>query len=172
MTTTPHGQLPEALQARLHELFEYQDGKLINRLHRLNQMPSGSVAGHVTKKGYTNIRVDGRMYKAHRLIFLYHHGYIPEIIDHIDCDRENNRIENLRACTKSQNGMNRAGAYGKSGVRNVYQRGGKFQVHIRREGATHYFGTFETVEAASSGRKNLRSNKWKTSRRRCGSACL
>ena len=151
---------PEALtQQRLHELFDYADGVLLNKTIRRSQVKVGELAGHQTKRGYTNIRVDGRMYKAHRLIFLFHHGYMPTLIDHIDCDRTNNRIENLRACNKSENGMNRAGSYGKAAARNVYRRGDKFQVHMKREGKSHYIGTFNTFSeadaAAASARKEI-----------------
>ena len=99
---------PEAVaQQRLKEIFDYADGMLLNKTIRRSQIKIGEPAGHQTKCGYINIRVDGRMYKAHRLIFLFHHGYLPDFIDHIDCDKTNNKIENLRACSKSENGMNR-----------------------------------------------------------------
>lgn len=149
---------PEALtQQRLHELFDYADGVLLNKTIRRSQVKVGAPAGHQTKRGYTNIRVDGRMYKAHRLIFLFHHGYTPDLIDHIDCDRTNNCIENLRACTKSENGMNRAGTYGSAMRRNVYKRGDKFQVHMKREGRSHYIGTFDNLAAANSAAEAARA---------------
>jgi len=142
---------PEALaQQRLHELFTYTNGMLLNKTIRRSQVKVGTPAGHQTTRGYINIRVDGRMYKAHRLIFLFHHGYLPDLIDHVDCDRTNNHIENLRACNKSQNGMNRAGSYGKAASRNVYKRGGKFQVHMKRGGKPHYVGTFNSLDEANA----------------------
>lgn len=151
---------PEALtQQRLHELFTYSDGVLLNKTIRRSQIKVGEPAGHQTKRGYTHIRVDGRIYKAHRLIFLFHHGYLPDLIDHIDCNRANNRIENLRACSKSENGMNRSGSYGSAMSRNVYKRGDKFQVHMKRESKSHYIGTFNTLAeadaAAASARKEI-----------------
>ena len=122
-------------------------------------MAAGSVAGHKTTRGYINIKVDQRMYKAHRLIFLYHYGYMPEIVDHIDCDPSNNRLENLRACDKSQNGMNRSGGYSATGHRNVYRHGGAYQVHMRKKGKQHFVGTFNSLEdavhAANVHRKHL-----------------
>ena len=94
---------PEALtQARLHELFDYKDGQLLNKTKRRSQVEIGAPAGHKTVRGYVNIRVDGKMYKAHRLIYLYHHGVMPDMVDHIDCDRANNRIENLRRLHQSE----------------------------------------------------------------------
>lgn len=151
---------PEAItQDRLRELFTYSDGKLLNKTIRRSQIKIGSPAGSKTEYGYIKIKIDGRMYRAHRLIFLFHHGYLPEFIDHIDCNRSNNRIENLRPCSKSENGMNRAGSYGKAAARNVYKRGNKFQVHMRREGRSYYIGTFddfyEAKDAAADARSRL-----------------
>ena len=151
---------PEALtQQRLHELFDYDEGFLVFKVLRRSQIKVGDKAGHISKCGYINVRVDGRMYRSHRLIFLWHHGYLPDFVDHIDCDKRNNKIENLRSCTKSENSMNRARGYSKTGHRNVYLHNGKFQVHMSREGTLHYIGTFVDLNiaaiAAESARKTL-----------------
>ena len=71
-----------------------------------------SIAGSTTPKGYITIRVKMKSYLAHRLAWLYIHGYMPKIIDHaIKNDPAlghfNNRISNLRPATKSQNQANR-----------------------------------------------------------------
>lgn len=148
---------PEALtQERLRELFEYRDGLLINKSIRRSQISIGSPAGGIDCKGYRKVRVDGRMYRAHRLVFLFHHGYLPEIVDHIDCSRSNDRIENLRSATKSENGMNRSGSYAKTGHRNVYKRGNKFQVHLSCKGVVHYIGTFMYLDAATAAAETAR----------------
>ena len=65
-----------------------------------------SVAGSIDDKGYRVIRINRVLYKAHRLVWLYYHGTSPEIIDHINHDREDNRLENLRAATISENNAN------------------------------------------------------------------
>jgi hypothetical protein len=94
-------------QERLKELFEYcEDGNLIRRVG-VKGAGKGSKVGHSGPKGYCRISVDMNKYYLHRLIFLYHHGYLPEYVDHKDRDTMNNRIENLRACTMSQNLRNR-----------------------------------------------------------------
>ena len=57
----------------------------------------------------------------HRLIYLFHHGVLPKIIDHIDNDRTNNKIENLREATQQQNCLNRAAHKNNmSGCKNVH----------------------------------------------------
>jgi hypothetical protein len=102
-------------QERLHDLFEYrEDGNLIWKVSLSNRVKIGDVAGTLNacefsrSKGYCSVTIDGKNYGVHRLVFLYHHGYLTNgmQIDHIDCNRENNRIENLREVTKSQNGQN------------------------------------------------------------------
>lgn len=55
---------------------------------------------------YLATTIDNRTYYAHRLVWLYHHGEFADMIDHIDGDFRNNRIENLRSCTPAQNQYN------------------------------------------------------------------
>ena len=108
-----------ATQARLKELFDYKDGNLYRKTS-LGGVVIGSVAGTKMRRGYTQIRVDGKLYLAHRLIWLYHHGYMPTMIDHIDSDPTNNNIENLRIATASQNQHNRVmGKNNTSGIKGL-----------------------------------------------------
>ncbi|WBK39668.1 hypothetical protein [Xanthomonas phage L522] len=72
-----------------------------------NACKAGSVAGSVNSRGYIQVGVHGRLYQAHRLAWLLHHGAWPsQQIDHIDRDRTNNRIDNLRECSNSENQQN------------------------------------------------------------------
>lgn len=94
-------------QERLKELFTYDGESLIWKTVRPGRSTTGAVAGWVSpSNNYIYIGVDTKMYRAHRLIFLYCHGYLPKTLDHIDGDRANNQIENLRACTVQQNNQN------------------------------------------------------------------
>jgi len=141
-------------QARLRELFTYADGKLVRK--------SGVIAGSVNKRGYRIICVDHKLQKAHRLVFLYHHGYLPPQVDHINGDKDDNRIENLRAADNSKNMMNRkAMRNNTSGHKNVYwdKEFGKWAVKIRLNKKLHNLGRFndmnEAVAAAHTGREKL-----------------
>lgn len=89
-------------QDQFVSIFNYLDGDIIRKTDN-KHMGCKSNSG---SKTYIKIWTNGRLYFAHQLVFLWHHGYIPEIIDHIDGDSLNNRIENLRAVTMSQNLQN------------------------------------------------------------------
>ena len=91
------------------DLFSYdeQTGNLIRRATRGNQ-PAGSIAGHTTIEGYVVISINGRTYKAHRIVWLIKTGIWPNMdIDHEDTDKANNRWANLRLADDSTNGANR-----------------------------------------------------------------
>src|ERR1019366_3461065 len=94
---------------RLKELLSYDrnTGKFI-RLKTRGPYVAGSVAGTVSDLGYRSIFIDGRIYKEHRLVWLYITDKWPAWeIDHINRDPSDNRIENLREATPSQNMPNR-----------------------------------------------------------------
>jgi hypothetical protein len=129
-------------QKRLHELFVYEDGNLIR---------NGKIAGSVNKRGYRVICVDYKIYKAHRLVFLYHYGYLPKQIDHVDKNPANNRIENLRAATNSQNCMNRGMLRNNtSGRKGVFfdKQTQKWRVAVRVNKKLKTFGRYDDIELA------------------------
>lgn len=94
------------LQSDLIDLFDYRDGNLVYK-KSVGCRKAGSLAGTPHKDGYTTVKIKGKHYLLHRLIFMYHHGYFPEEVDHIDRDRSNNHIENLRESDKVRNQINR-----------------------------------------------------------------
>ena len=108
-------------QTRLKEVFCYENGKLFWKIRTSRCIHIGDEAGSKRTDGYRMIYVDGKHYLTHRLIFLYHHGYLPKQIDHIDMNRNNNLIENLRGCSNGQNSFNKKiQKNNKSGVKGVY----------------------------------------------------
>lgn len=107
------------LAQRLHELFEYRDGNFY-RKNSVQGHKAGNKSNFVVDNGYEKLFVDGKKYRQHRMVFLYHNRYIPQFIDHINGIRCDNRIENLRPATKSQNRMNVGlTAQNTSGIKNV-----------------------------------------------------
>jgi hypothetical protein len=94
-------------QQRLQELFSYQDGNLVRKITVAGNAKAGSIAGSYHNKGYVQVYVDGKNYLLHRLIYLYHKGYMPNLLDHINNNKQDNSIENLREATYSQNQQNK-----------------------------------------------------------------
>jgi hypothetical protein len=90
----------------LKEIFDYEDGWLIRKQGK-SGVPAGK-AGTVTTRGYVQLRIDGQIYWGHRLIWAWHYGDPGDLyIDHVDRDKTNNRIENLKLVTFSENCYNR-----------------------------------------------------------------
>lgn len=95
--------------ARADELLSYDPatGIITNRSSRHGMTKAGTTAGGLNRSGYRYIRVDGRRYAAHRLAWLLTHGCWPTgDIDHVNGDRADNRLANLREATRLQNAAN------------------------------------------------------------------
>jgi hypothetical protein len=131
--------------------FYYQDGNLVRKTGRVNEI--GQIAGSVHKaSGYIHVKINTKAHKAHRLVFLYHYGYLPECVDHIDGDKANNRIENLRAATKEENCQNqKVRSTNKSGCKGVKWNSvsKKWQVGICKNYKNIHLGMYEDLELAS-----------------------
>lgn len=106
-------------QELVKEYFTYKDGELFHN-RDISQIRKGDRAGGVNCTGYMIVRIDGKRFLTHRVIFLLINGYLPEFIDHADGNQLNNKVENLRPCTKSQNNQNRKiNQNSKSGIKGV-----------------------------------------------------
>jgi hypothetical protein len=148
------------------EAFEYRDGQLVWKDYEgsgksWNRRRRGSVAGHPSGHGYIKLRLKGRGYYVHQLVFLMYHGYIPKVIDHIDGDTQNNRVENLRAADKSKNGMNRSKPRNNtSGVKGVtwHKAAKKWMASVVLEGKSIYLGLYTELEDAAHAAQEARKN--------------
>lgn len=114
----------------------------------------GSVAGATDKRGYIFIKIDGRNYSAHRLAWYFVHGQWPESeIDHENRNPSDNRISNLRQCTRSENnantGIRRSNTSGAKGVSFDRERC-KWRATIQIDNRHKFLGRFETREEAAS----------------------
>ena len=96
-------------QELVKELFSYDhaSGEFLCRKARGN-LKVGDVAGTVDYQGYVRISISGRRYRAHRLVWLYVYGIMPDTeIDHINGIKNDNRLSNLRLATRAQNETNK-----------------------------------------------------------------
>ena len=116
-------------------------------------------SGRKDPKGYITLKINGRGYFAHRLAWLYIYGEWPsEIIDHINRERDDNRICNLRDVSSSQNNLNRTlnpkgrGASGRKGVTVLTRKDGtiRYQATICKNGDVAYLGLFDDIETAAA----------------------
>jgi hypothetical protein len=138
-------------QESLNSILIYKDGLLYWKVNRGN-VKAGSIAGCHAFKGYHIVRIGGKNHYFQRVIFMMHHGYLPVNVDHIDGNPANNRIENLRAATRSQNGLNqKIHKRNKSGFRGVSwnQKMQKWIATCQIDNKQKYLGCFESVMDAA-----------------------
>jgi len=109
-----------------------------------------SLVGSITSSGYRSIWANGNRLQYHQVLFYSVHGYIPQdgrVIDHIDRDKLNNRIDNLRDVTIHQNAHNN-GAKGVSFI----PSSGKWHAYLYRDGKNYHLGTHNTEGLAIAAR--------------------
>lgn len=144
----------------LKDTFDYHpDGYLIWKKPKVKWVKIGSKAGWDRGDGYQCLGFGGKHHLLHRLIYLYHHGDMPDLIDHIDQDHTNNRIENLRPSDKKENVYNTSKLWGHntSGVRGVSwdTKQQKWSVRFKHEGKYLFFGYFLDLEEAKMKRQEI-----------------
>lgn len=103
--------------------------------------------------GYYVMRIDRKHIKVHRMVFLYHHGYLPKIVDHKDTNTRNNRVENLRDAGNKNNNYNQNipnhNTTGYKGVATNNTRKWKYKSGIMLDGRTYNIGSYDDLEEAA-----------------------
>ncbi len=160
----------ELTAEKLRELLHYdpETGVFTRKVTTSSVAMKGEVAGNLASTGYLQLMVARTMYNAHRLAWLYVYGEWPKgQIDHIDRDRVNNRISNLRDATPKQNQQNRSKDHnntsGHVGVRRHKNRP-NWYVQIRHNYELIHLGTFEKLEDAVAARKAGELKYWGVNR--------
>jgi len=143
---------------RLQDLFDYDPlSGLLTWKVKKQRVKAGQEAGALTRSGHVRVKIDGKSYMAHRIIWLLWYGTEPAaLLDHRDGDPTNNRIANLRLATKAQNGQNRPDALGVC----FYPATGKWRAYITHQGKTRHLGVFESLESALGARRAAMRDLW------------
>jgi len=145
--------------------FEYKDGYLYWKEIK-NKRNENKPVGHINGCGYRIISIwnkETKKYKTylmHRITFLMHHGHLPKVVDHIDGNKDNNKIENLRAATYSENlhnsKRNKRSTTGYKGVKWSKQKQ-KFIGIVHSNYKEYYAGSYTTIEEAAKATTELRN---------------
>ena len=132
---------------RLHELFTITEQGGLTRI----ASGRGNAVGTLDTTGYLKTQVDGVRLRVHRVVFAMSNGVWPDgEVDHIDGNRLNNRPENLRVVSRSENAMNqrRARADNQSGLLGVTFNAGAWAARISAAGKVRYLGRYPSPESA------------------------
>lgn len=139
-------------QDRLKQLIHYdpQSGQMTWISHHQQTQLIGKSAGASDGAGYILIGIDRKLYRAHRLAFLYMTGSMPALVDHINGVKSDNRWNNLRASNKVGNAQNihKSHRDSKTGLLGVEISRGKFAARISIRGKRIGLGTFNTAKEA------------------------
>lgn len=139
----------------LKELLSYdpETGEFAWRANTTNsRVAAGSIAGTVNRGGYRQISIKNSLYYAHRLAWLWVNGRWPTmVIDHVNGNRSDNRIANLREANARQNVANKRST-NRLGVRGVFlhEPAGRYTAAISRDNRTIYLGGFDSSEKAGA----------------------
>jgi len=147
------GKSPDVEEVRAHFNYDSETGILTRIKSATRPDCIGRPAGSINSFGYLVVSFKSRPYKAHRIAWLIYYGEWPEEdIDHIDRNKLNNSIANLRKATRSQNafnvGLRKCNTSGFRGV-SFNAEWGKWFSQIIIRGEKKFLGYFKTPELAS-----------------------
>ena len=132
----------------LHELFEYRDGKLFWKVVKSKKTKIDEEAGSITSDGYRSVMINYKNIATHRIIYMMFNNTLPKELDHIDGNRLNNNIDNLREVTSCQNSCNtKLRADNKSGIKGISwsKRSKKWHAYLNINNKRKNIGFFKDI---------------------------
>lgn len=149
-------------QDLLNELFEYnpKTGVMIRKISRGNNAKAGSIVGTVNGQGYLMVSINGKGWRVHHILWCMTYGYIPHKLDHENQNKQDNRLDNLREVTTTENNRNMPKPrHNTSGVVGVYfnKANSKWRAFVHLENKAKCLGSFKTKAEAIEAR--LEANK-------------
>ena len=155
MKREPRPLRKDLTQEQVKELFDYRDGKIYWRKY-VRIIRKGDEAGCITPEGYLLVGIKRKHYLVHRVIWLWHKGYMPEgMIDHKDRNRLNNNIGNLREVSDQCNVRNSiVHKSNSSGVKGISwsEISNKWHSYIGIEGKRVHLGLYDNFSDAVKAR--------------------
>lgn len=144
-------RIPLPTQQELIELFEYHPNGIITSRYAKTKRKIGANVGVKNKHGYLSAKLNNKTYYVHRLIWTICNGAIPDgfDIDHINGNRSDNKIQNLRLVTRQGNNQNLQSSKSNSKTKLLgacfHKASKKFVAQIREDGKYKYIGLFDTA---------------------------
>ena len=138
---------------KVNELYTYSKefGHVIYKSCQYRPSVVGSRVGSTNSRGYRTFRICGYTFTEHQIAWYINFGEIPPILDHINGNKDDNRLENLRSVTRSQNNMNRRHTVkNKLGFKGVFLQKdmNKYRAVIRANKVLVHLGLYDTPEEA------------------------
>lgn len=143
----------EQIQDHILKDYKYSDGEILAINHKRKHRIGLPINTHTQKNGYCQVIFHRKKYLKHRVIFFLCHGYLPKFIDHINRDKTDNRIENLRGASSTENRGNTLKLKNNtSGFKGVTRgtKNGKWRAAIVFNKKYFHIGTFSTKEEAAA----------------------
>lgn len=145
-------------QETLREVYTYDPavGLFRHRASRKGCTEGKVIKGKKLNTGYLSLSVLGKEVLYHRMVYLWHTGDLPEYLDHIDRDKSNPSIENLRECTSAENSRN-CRRYDKASGVYLHRASGLWHACIMLERKKYSIGYFQCRDEAMVARKRFKT---------------